>query len=99
MKSGTNEALPSLNILFDCLFGTLLGWNAESSSTTFHSDLDHFFYNSLLEEERTEVLEYVRQCCELSEMGVDESEWPHNEFVALKMVPFVIEGYIKILRS
>lgn len=45
------------------------------------------------------VLEYVRRCCELSEMGLDESEWPHNEVVALKLVPFVIEGYIKILRS
>lgn len=89
--------MPSITILFDCLFGTLLGWSAEPSSTKFHADLDQFFTTNLTREERISVLEYVETVSELAKKGVDEAEWPDNDVVILKLLPEVIEGYIKIL--
>lgn len=99
MKNGTKSKLPTLTFFFDCLFGSLLGWNSGPSSTTFHQDLNQKVTElSVLEQES--LWKWVETVCEMAVTHAqDESEWPSNEIVEKKLVPCAILGYMKIHRS
>jgi hypothetical protein len=97
MKSGTKDELPCLTVIFDCLFGTLMGWSPLPSDTTFHKDQSSVF-STLSQDEQQSVYDYIDLVCKLAAIDTkDESEWPLNPIVDENLTTAAIDGCLKLL--
>jgi hypothetical protein len=95
--SGTPKALPCLALLFDSLFGLLLGWKSQKSiEIQYHSKVEDAI-NKLDPDEQDEIWKHIDKIKILARGGIDE--WPICEIMEKNILPICMKEYASMISN